>query len=669
MPGLFGIFDIARLGLQANERALLVVSQNLANVNTPGYSRQEAVFQTTEPYTLGNAQIGTGVQIAKIRRLVNNFVETQINVSQQDTGRLQAQQDAFAQLESIFPDTADQGVNVALNAFFNAFRDVANNPQGQTERTVLLDKASALSQQFNKAANDLTQLRKDLNTQVTQTISQVNDLASQIAELNGKISIAEVSGQTANDLRDQRGQLLNELGNRIEIHTFEEASGQVQVFVGRGNLLVERNTTYSLTGVASASNGGFVNVFSNQQDISSFIGNGTLKGLLSQRDTTIPNVLGQINTLAASLVNEVNKLHINGYGLDSSTRNNFFSPLSVTTATKIGNTGTGTIGSGAITADGLLTMHNYEIQFSTPTAYSIVDVTSGTTIKGNYTGTAITAPTISAPALITTGTNDTLNVTVDGVASGVITLTGAAAPGKAYTSGVDLAAEIQAQINADATLTAGSKSVAVTYDTTTNRFVITSNSGSANSAVDVTGGSARATLGLLAGTSTAASGTYGSPQTFNFDGIGVQIAGAPAANDVFAVNSTTDAARNLGVALTDPNKVAAAATQAGLPNDSTNALSIIALQTNPLATLGNGTMNTYYSTLASTVGGSAQANAQALTGQEDVQKQLEDLRGQTSGVSTDEELTNMIKFERSYQAAARLVTVADQLLQTLLNIE
>ena len=260
-------------------------------------------------------------------------------------------------------------------------------------------------------------------------------------------------------------------------------------------------------------------------------------------------------------------------------------------------------------------------------------------------------------------------VTVDGVASGVITLTGAAAPGKAYTSGADLAAEIQTQINADATLTAGGKSVAVTYDTTTNRFVITSNSGSANSAVDVSGGSARATLGLLAGTSTAASGIYGSPQTFNFDGIAVQVAGAPAANDVFAVNPTTDAARNLAVALTDPNKVAAAATQAGLPNDGTNALAIIALQTNSLATLGNATMETYYSTLASTVGGSADANAQALKGQEAVQSRLDDLRGQTSGVNTDEELTNMIKSERSYQASARLVTVADQLLQTLLNIQ
>jgi flagellar hook-associated protein 1 FlgK len=669
MSGLFGIFDIGKLSLLANQRALQVISQNLANVNTPGYSRQEAVFQPTEPVNLGGQLLGTGVQIAQVRRIVDSFVEGQINVSQQDLGRLQAQQEAFARLEGIFPDSTEQGINKALSEFFNAFRDVANNPQGQTERTVLLDKAAALSQQFNQAANALTQLRKDLNSQVTQTISEVNDLASQIAVLNGKISLAEAGGQPANDLRDQRGQLLNELGKRIEIHSFEDINGQLQVFVGRGNLLVERNNTFALSGVPVATNGGFVNVFYNNQDITSFIGNGALNGLISLRDTTVAGVLNQMDTLAASLVNEVNQLHVTGYGLDGSTGNNFFLPLTVTAAADSANTGSATIGSGTISANSLLTMHDYEIRFSSPVAYSIVDTTTGATIKGNYTGTAITAPSSAAPLNIVTGTNDTLTVSVDGVASGAITLTGAASPGQAYTSGDALATEIQTQINADATLVAAGKSVVVTYDTTSNRFVITSNSGAANSAVDVTGGTARATLGLAAGVSTAASGTYASPTTFNFDGVSVQVTGAPAANDVFTVNTRKDTAKNIATAITDPRKVAAAMAQVGLPLDNSNALAIAAIQNASLAALGNADLNTYYSTMASIVGGRAQSNDQALRAQEVIQNQLDDLRGQASGVSTDEELTNMLKFERSYQAAARLVTVADELLQTLLAMK
>jgi len=669
MSGLTSIFNIANLALQANQKALQVVGQNLANVNTPGFSRQEAVFQQTETINVGGQLIGTGVQIAQVRRLVSSFLEAQINVSQQDTGRLQAQQDAFARLEAIFPDITNQGVNTSLNEFFSAFSDVASNPQGQTERTVLLDKAAALSQQFNQAANDLTQLRKDLNTQVTQTISDVNALASQIAVLNNKISAAEAGGQAANDLRDQRGQLLNQLGSDIQIHSFEDPTGQVQVFVGRGNLLVERNTAFALSGTPVASNGGYVNVFYNNQDISSSIGNGALNGLLSLRDTTIPGVLKQMDTLAASLVNGVNQLQVTGYGLDGSSGNNFFSPLTVSAGANSANTGSATIGNGLITANSLLTMHDYEIRFSTPTAYSIVDNTTGATIKGNYTGTVIPAPTSTVPALIISGTNDTLTVSVDGVSSGAITLTGAASPGQAYTSGADLAAEIQTEINADATLTAAGKSVVVTYDTTTNRFVITSNSGSANSAVNVTAGTARATLGLTGGVSTAASGTYASPTIFSFDGVSVQVSGAPAAKDVFKVNTYTATATNVATAITDPQKVAAAGTQAGLPLDNSNALAITSLQNTSLAALGNATMNSYYSAIASSLGGSAQANVQAVNAQAVVQNQLDTLRGQTSGVSTDEELTNMIQFERSYQAAAHLITVTDELLQTLLAIK
>ncbi|HEY3198004.1 MAG TPA: flagellar hook-associated protein FlgK [Nitrospirales bacterium] len=669
MAGLLSIFNTGANSLLAHQRALQVVSQNLANLNTPGFSRQEAVFAPTETVTIGKTQIGTGVEVTQIRRVVNTFVEQQLNVSQQDLGRLQTQADGFVRLEGLFPDTADQGLNKALTELFNAFRDVSTSPEGFTQRTVLLNKASALTAQFNQASNALSQLRRDLNAQVSQTITDVNGKAAQIAVLNGKITTAEASGQTANDLRDRRGQLLNELGKQIEIHTFEDASGQVSVFVGRGNLLVERNTTYALAGSASASNGGFLNVFYKGNDISPFIGNGALNGLISQRDTTIPDVLNQIDTLAATLTNEVNKLHVNGFGLDASTGNNFFSPLSVTAIAQSTNTGTATIGSAAITANGLLTMHNYEIQFSSPTAYSIVDSTTGGTIKGNYTGTAITAPTTSAPALVTTGTNDTLNVTVDGVASGLITLTGAAAPGKAYPTGADLATELQTQINADATLAAAGKNVTVSFDTTTKRFVIASTSASATSAVDVTAGSARATLGLLAGTSTAASGTYTSPATFNFDGISVRISGTTAADDVFAVNTTEDTAKNLGVALTDPTKVAASATQSGLPTDGANAFAIIALQNQTLATLGNGTLTTYYSSVASTVGTNAQSNNQALKAQEAVQNQLDNLRGQTSGVSIDEELTKMLEFQRLYQASARLVTVADELLVTLLDIK
>lgn len=669
MSGLFSIFDIGKLGLLANQQALQVVGQNLANVNTPGYSRQEAVLEATNPNTLGNFQLGTGVEVAQIRRIVNTFIEGQINVSQQDLGRLQAQADALNRLESVFPAAEDSGINKDLNDFFNALRDLSNNPQGRTERTVLLNKADTLATDFQQAGVALAQIRTDLNTQVSQTVTEVNDLAARIAVLNGKIASAEIGGFTANDLRDQRGQLLNELGNRIETHTFEDATGQTQVFVGRGQTLVERNVAFSIGTTPSADNNGLLTITYRGGDVTSLIGNGGLKGMLLLRDTTVPDVINKLNTLAASLVNEVNQVHRLGFGLDGTTGADFFSPLSVSARGKSVNTGTASIGSGAITANSLLTQHDYEIRFSSATAYSIVDTTTGATIKGNYTGTAITAPTADAPVNIITGTNDTLTVSVDGTASGTITLTGAASPGQAYNSGTALAAEIQSKINADATLVAAGKSVTVVYDTSTNRFVITSNSTASTSAVDVTGGTARATLGLAAGTSTAASGTYGTPQTFTIDGIQVQVSGTSAADDVFTVSTRTDAAKNLAVALTDENKIAASGTQAGIPGDNATALALVALQSTALATLGGTTLTANYSAISSGVGATAQTNAQNLTTQEGVDNQLSTIRGQTSGVSTDEELASLLQFQHAYQAAARIIVVADEMFQTLLDMK
>ncbi len=209
MGGLLSIFNTGANSLLAHQRALQVVSQNLANVNTPGFSRQEAIFAPTETVTIGKTPIGTGVEVTKVRQIVNTFVEQQINVSQQNLGRLQTQSDSFVRLEGLFPDTVSQGLNKGLTDLFNAFRDVSVSPEGFTQRTVLLNKAVALTDQFNQASTDLSQLRRDLNTQVAQTITDVNTKASQIAALNSKIALGEASGQTANDLRDQRGQLLN----------------------------------------------------------------------------------------------------------------------------------------------------------------------------------------------------------------------------------------------------------------------------------------------------------------------------------------------------------------------------------------------------------------------------------------------------------------------------
>jgi flagellar hook-associated protein 1 FlgK len=531
-----------------------------------------------------------------------------------------------------------------------------------------------LAQQFNSRASALADYRTSLDREIGQTIVQVNDLAAQIADRNSKIAEAEVRGQNANDLRDQRGELVNQLAQLIDVSTIEDSSGQLTVFVGRGQPLVAQDQVHNLVGVGIAANQGLLDVQFQTSgtasiSIGSLITNGKLKGLLDARDTTIPSLQTSLDTLAAALAHEVNQLHTSGYGLDGSNGNNFFSPPAVATAAKSTNTGSAVSTAGAITADRLLTLHQYEIRFSAANAYSIVDTTTGGTIKGNYTGTAITAPSVDAPLNMVTGTNDTLTLTVDGTASGTITLTGAASPGQPYSSGDALAAEMQTQINADAALAAAGRSVTVVFDHISNRFLIMSNNTTSASAVNVTGGTARASLGLAAGLGTAASGSYSTPQSFNIDGITVTVSGTPAANDVFTVDSRTGAAAHLGVALTDPNKVAASGTRTGVPGDNTNAVALAGLQVQAIAGLGNVSFATAYSTAVTNLGASAQQADRDMKSQDTLQQQLEGFRAEVSGVSLDEELTNMLQYQRAYQAASRLIMMTDELLQDLLAIK
>ena len=673
MVGLSSLFEIARSALTTTQLQLTVAGHNVANVNTEGYSRQQAILTERPPLNGQPGMVGTGVQATQIQRVVDQFINRQLTGIQQNLGNLNTTNRELSQVQRIFNSTSGQDINTLLNNFFAGMQDVATSPADTTPRSVLLQRAVLLTSSLNQAASDLAAQRLNLNQEIQQTVTEINGYAKQIADLNDKIVSAEAIGQNANDLRDQRDLAINKLAQDVDISTIESANGSVSVFAARGQVLVQGNTTRDLAAVPALDNEGLFDVGYNTGgtkalSISSLISSGRLKGLLDVRDSIIPNVRQSLDRLAATLVNQVNQIHRQGYGLDGSTGLNFFTPLTVTTHAKEANQGSASLSNAAITANSLLTLHDYQIQFTSPTAYSIVDTTTGSTIKGNYTGTAITAPTANAPLSIITGTNDTLTVTVDGTTSGTITLAGAASPGLAYSSGASLASELQRKINADATLQAAGRSVTVAYDATTSRFIITSNSTGSNSAVTVTGGTARTALGLASGTSTAASGTYSSPQTLNFDGLSVTLSGTAAANDVFTINSYTKAANAITVAITSGSQFAASSSVAGIPGDNSNALAMTDLQQQQFASLDGTTFNGTYSNIASTVGLAAQTANQQLQAQNVLQDQISSFRSQTSGVSIDEELVNLLKFQRGFEAASRLINVTDQMVQTLLGL-
>jgi flagellar hook-associated protein 1 FlgK len=320
MSGISDLFNVGTSGLFSYQRALTVTSHNLANVHTKGYSKQEAVLSEASPMDGRPGQIGTGVEVAAIRRSFDTLINQQVLSSQERLGQFDASRGALAEIERLFSDAQNQSLGTDLNELFKAFQDVATNPSDLTARSTLLTKAQALTDRFHQVDSSLSDQRQALDRQVGQTITDINGLAGQIANLNDKISQAESAGQRANDLRDQRQKFLNELSGLIDVSTIEDTSGQVTVFVGKGNVLVDKKAAHSLTGVPFAGNGGLLDVQINQAgalvSLSAVISGGRLKGLLDARDQTIPGLLGQLDSLAQAVVTEVNQQHSLGFGLD-----------------------------------------------------------------------------------------------------------------------------------------------------------------------------------------------------------------------------------------------------------------------------------------------------------------------------------------------------------------
>lgn len=548
MSSILSIFNIGKLSLFAQQRALSVISHNIANVNTPGYSRQNAVLETTIPADTRPGQVGTGVQVGEIRRLVDQFVEDQLTSEQSNLGRFDITRSLLSRVEAVFSDSQGTGISQSLTDLFAAVQDVSNNPQGRAERVALLGRAETLAQRLTAADSQLGRIQSDVNRDIGGTITDINAMASEIASLNMEINRAELRGQQANDLRDTRGVLIKKLAENIDITTFEDGGGQLTVMVGGGKPLVEGNQAFPLRGVVDPDNAGFLSVVydlgaNTTVDMASSIGNGRLKGLLDLRDTTIPGYLDQLDQLAAGIINELNQQHRVGYGLDGSTGNDFFGPLAPTARSLSTNTGSGLV-TVTVATPASLTFAGYQLSFA----------------GGNYT-----------------------------IANGA------------------------------------------------------------------TGASATA--------------AYSDPTTITFEGLSVTVTGAPAAGDVFTLSAHRGAAASMTLAVSDPLAVAASSSAAGVPGDNANAVLLARIQDKAVTALGSVTLHAFYGGLTGEVGTDSQAAQRSLTAQKVIDEQLGRMREETSGVSLDEEMTNLIKFQRAFEASARIITMADELLQTLLELK
>ena len=333
MIDLLSSITMARKALQAGQVAIQTTGHNIANANTPGYTRQRVDLVPTIPFSLGSAgSVGTGVDVKVVTRLRDLMLDSQFRDAHQTLGRQETEEATLSQIEGLVGEPSEGGLASAMSALFASFQDLANSPTDLAVRTVVRDKARALADQFHRLDDGFERLKIDLSNEIMVDVKQVNGLAQQIADLNGQIAMSEGGGGTANDLRDQRDQALDDLSKLVGGSVIEDIGGQVRVTLGGGLTLVDGQTTVPLEARANNPDPDSVGLFLGGKLMTP--GGGRLAGLLNSRNSASGFVKGfqsQLDTLAKAVVEKVNTIHVAGYGMDGiTTGNNLFDPLGTT---------------------------------------------------------------------------------------------------------------------------------------------------------------------------------------------------------------------------------------------------------------------------------------------------------------------------------------------------
>lgn len=317
----FSPFEIGRRALRANQLGITVTGQNIANVNTPGYSRQQVQLSATPTDSSSQKLTGAGVTIDGVRSFRDRFVDSRLQTETAIAGRLSAQRDALAPVEAAFNEAqGGGGINSAMNGFFDSFRDLEAHPESVTLRSVVVDKASALATALSTTRSRLTDIRRETDNAVRSTVDEVNALASHVAELNTRITGAEHSGANASELRDQRSQAVEKLSELTGARALEDQNGMVTLTLGDGRALVLGDHASKLAATDTPPDGLAALTLDGTAVV---IGDGRLRGLLD----AIGGINAQITSLdqfASSLAARVNSLHSSGTDLDGNVGTNFF---------------------------------------------------------------------------------------------------------------------------------------------------------------------------------------------------------------------------------------------------------------------------------------------------------------------------------------------------------
>lgn len=325
--------NVAKDALASYQMAIDVTGTNIANVNTPGYSRQRAVLNTLGVVQVDTQILQLSVEVETVERIYNAFIEARLVEQAGYLGYSEARTDTLEQVETIFDETGEGGLNDLLGRFWSAWDDISANPGGQVERDVLLSASEDLASAFNRLSKDLTQLQQDTDDATEATIGGINATISEIASLNQQISSLGQNNGEANILLDKRMELLKDLGERIDINYYESQEGTVNIFLGNGKPLVVNIDTWALTVREDVLTESYAVTFEgsadpdeNLNDVLTAKHKGTIAGLIETRDAIENDYLAKLDELAKYIIDRVNEQHARGFDAYNRVGGEFFIP-------------------------------------------------------------------------------------------------------------------------------------------------------------------------------------------------------------------------------------------------------------------------------------------------------------------------------------------------------
>lgn len=634
-----GILNIGKSALAAAQVGLNTTGHNIANANTPGYSRQVIVQAASQSQNFGFGFIGQGTEITGVARVFNDILAAQMSRSIATSASAEVYGQQLGTINNMLSDP-QAGLKPAMNAFFGAVQDLAANPSDIATRQTTLSAAQSLASRFQSTSDRLTQIQDGVNTQLTTSVTLANTYSKQIANLNDVIEKSiNATGNQPNDLLDQRDQLVNELSKQIKTTVIPQGQGSYNIYIGNGLPVVVGNQSFQLAPIPSATDPSRIEVAYVSKGEPKVLGinslqGGAIGGLLQFRAESLDLVQNQIGQLAVAMAETFNAQHRAGFDQTGALGGALFSIPNPIVNANTSNTGDAVINSAIVDASAVTTS-DYRLQFD------------GT----NYAVTRLSDSSVTSFG--------SLPLTIDGISISLGSGTLAAGDSYVVKPTQQAAGRMQVAITDPAKLAVGGP--VVTSSTTSSSATISAPTATSTYAASPLGAPLSFTFnppGFVASSNVSVTlngvttnynpgdqVTISNGAIITTQGLKFSISGTPTAGDTFTITPGTFAG----------------------PGDNRNGLLLASLQSEKLL-VGNKSFSDAFGQMVNNVGNKTRELNILSLAESQVLEQTTAAMQSESGVNLDEEATNLIRYQQAYQAAGKMMQIASQLFDVLLQL-